>query len=437
MQIPFLGLDLLYPRNLLWVVPGVLLLILFARGGFISLRGDKGSVHRRFVTRLRSFAPSLLLFLALCALGLGLADLGGGVTRVSSVESTSRIVVTQDQSGSMYNGWSSALTCMFRGDEDIVARFPEFDLTGESPTSVGDPLIDRDLKRAWRKQQSMLALPNNPRIEGSCMALEALLDGLEERALRTDGSVRHHVAFLRFADKSILQEPFTTDYSHLRALISEHDWRASENYQDVGSGTSLNVALFDMLLVALRRHMDAEAGVTPIPEAVTNVLFGRVLTDPRDSGEIESVIALYPDLFGKLREELADTSLVVITDATDGASRWNQSPSLAKMLRLARALSVSVYVISTEEDDAEFRAALEATGTPDRPGGFFLTNKVDGYGSMRDDMRTILDRAFVRMHERVETKRNSYAEYCFGIALLFLCLAYFVKEGPLGRSLTG
>ncbi len=437
MYFPTLGaFDVLYPWNLLWVIPGVLLLVL-SRGGFVRLGSGLGPSQPLLLTRLRALSPSLFLFAAWVALGLGLADLGGGYTKVTTQESVSRIVVTQDQSGSMYTGYTPMLQCVLRGDSEMVARYSAFGLSGDVPPSVGDKATDRELRKAWNKNQSIAALPERPRIEGSCAALETLLDDLEARAARPEGSVHHEVAFLRFADTSILQEPFTTDYGHLRNFLSEHNWSAPEHLRSIGSGTSLHFALYDMFLVALRRHVDAEEGVVSIPPEVSNELLGRALANSRDSGEIESLVAQYPELFRKLGEELADTSFVVITDATDGSSRWNQSPSVEKMLKLAGVLHMPVYVISTEQDDAQLRAAIESTGTKERPGGYFVTNKLEGYASMKDDMKTILDRAFVRKQERIAMERRSYAAWCFGAALFFLCLAFFLKEGPLGRSLTG
>ncbi|OGZ06643.1 MAG: hypothetical protein A3C93_00110 [Candidatus Lloydbacteria bacterium RIFCSPHIGHO2_02_FULL_54_17] len=437
MTLPYLGtFDVLYPWNLLWVIPGVLLL-LFHRGGFVRFGSGMGPSRLHFLTRLRSLAPSLLLFVAWVALGFGLADLGGGYTKVTTEESVSRIVVTQDQSGSMYTSVVPMLQCVLKGDLEMVARYSAFDLSGEVPPSTGDKTTDRELRKAWSKNLSIAALPERPRIEGSCAALETLLDDLKERAARPEGSVHHEVAFLRFADTSILQEPFTTDYGHLRDFLSEHNWSAPEHLRSIGSGTSLHFALYDMFLVALRRHIDAEPGVTAIPPEVSNELLGRALANSRDSGEVDSLVAQYPELFRKLGLELADTSLVVITDATDGSSRWVQSPSVEKMLKLAGVFHIPVYIISTEQDDAELRAAVESTGTKERPGGYFVTNKLEGYASMKDDMKTILDRAFVRKQERVAVERRSHAAWCFGAALALLCLAFFLKEGPLGRSLTG
>jgi len=53
----------------------------------------------------------------------------------------------------------------------------------------------------------------------------------------------------------------------------------------------------------------------------------------------------------KLSEELSDTSLVIITDASGTGGNWNQKLSLGKMIRLAGMFHMPVYEISTESDD--------------------------------------------------------------------------------------
>lgn len=435
MNFPYLGvLSLAHPWYLLWVVPGFFLLML-AHGGSVRLGGEIANARSLFVTRLRAYLPLACLFATVTALGLGFAGLRGGFVQTITEESSSRLIVTQDQSGSMYNvSDGRPLHCLFRGEAETAEHYSGHDLTESEPPRTGERKKDLELEGLWAKNSSIVSLPQNARIEGACVALETLLYGLEERTERSKGSVRHEVAFLRFADTSVLQEPFTTDYAHLRKLISEHNWRDAG--AEVGSSTNLHLALYDMFLVALRRHIDAEPGVTPIPEAVVEELLGSALADPKDTGEIEQLVKRFPELFRKLGDELADTSLVVITDATGGIT-WSNTPSAEKLFHLARIFHMPVYVISTEVDDVLFRQAVEATGTPEHPGGFFVTNKLGDYQSMKDDMQLILDRALARKQAYVREHRESYSDWCFGAAFFFLSLAFFLKEGPLGRSLTG
>lgn len=423
------GFDIAHPWYLLALVPGIAL-FLIRRGGFVRI-SSREPARQLWKTQLRTFAPTVSLVIAMIAAGLALSDFGREQASVETRELVSRIIVTQDQSGSMYGGgYTRPVVCWFEEDEALVREFADYDLTRDDPPQTGDRALDARLRRAWMKSRAPSNMQALPRISGSCGALEALLNELDTRA--KTGRAPHQVAFLRFADNSVIHEPFTNDYRHIRDSISYHDWYNS----DVGGGTSLHVAFYDMLLTAFRRHIDAEAGVTPIPGNIFNRMMGEALLHPDDSGEIDVLVREEPELFGKLADELADTVLIMITDATE-PSMWGRSPSITKMFRLARYMRIPIYVISTEEDDQKFREAAESTGTPERPGAFFVVNKAEGYGSMRNEMKKIIDRAFVRTEVGTESRRISYASLCAGLAFFFLCLALGLRESAIGRSITG
>lgn len=439
MDIPLLGtLDLSHPWYLLAALPP--LILLFVRsGGFIRLTGGGRPL---LATRLRSALPLAFLAGSIVAASLALAGIGGGYApETRSRDLVGRILVTQDQSGSMFTtveGKSSSfpsmpspLRCIFSDEAAAIAR--EEIATLPAPPSGGSPSEDARLRRLWSGAWSLEILTAYPRIDGSCKAAEALLDELERRASAPQG-VRHEVGYARFGTTSAIHEPLTSDYRHLRNALSSMDWRDSD--ASIGSATNINLAFYDLFMTALRRHIDAEEGVTPIPGALTNEIMASAVHRSGPPEEIDEILARHAGLAEKLRAELADTTIILITDI-DGVGLWYTLPSLPKMFRVAERLGMPVFVLSTEADDQELRKVLPQTGTPERPGEFILLNKLEGYASMADVIRMILDRTLTRRKEEVVMVRKNYAPLAAGIALLLAVASFLMRESAFGRRLTG
>lgn len=440
MEIPFLGtVDFAHPWYLAAGLPP--LLLLFVRsGGFIRIAGD---IRRpALATRLRFVLPLLFLAAAIVAASLALAGIGGGYTReVRTRDLVGRILVTQDQSGSMFTILGSRnatvpvmpapLRCVFA---DEVAEIAREGMTAlPEPPSGNSPFENARLYRLWSGAWSLETLPKYPRIDGSCKAAEALLDELSRRVTSSQG-VHHEVGYARFATTSVIHEPLTIDYQHLRRALSSMDWRSAD--ASIGASTNINLALYDLFMAAFRRHIDAEPPATPIPGTLLNELMVNAVNRHGPPEVIDDILARYSGIAEKLRAELSDTVIILITDA-ETVAPFNELPSLGRMLRIAERFGIPVFILSTEGDNLELRQTLPLTGTPERPGAFFLLNKLEGYASMADDMRTILDRALTRRREEVVVVRKNYAPLAAGIAVLLAVASFLMKESAFGRRVTG
>lgn len=430
-----------HPWFIIVAVPGFVLLFL-RRGGSLRVSGWRETTRISPGTRARILLPKIWAFIVLSALALGVAEFGKGYTTETITRLSTRVITALDQSGSMSTGPNDSqsgafaaaqttplrLRCVFKEEREELAK-------ANLPPGIGEsdvPPTDAKLWQAWEAVRSIDALPRYPRIEGACAALELLFDTVKAHAKDPGSRTKHQLAFVRFGGSSALQEPLTSDYAHAIASVSDMNWLGNE----VGFSTNTHLAVYDLMQIALKRHVNGTEGFTQLPSDVSIPLLGRALERESDPEVLESIVRSRPQLIAKLATELPDTALVIVTDATSEEAVWKEPISLRRLFRLAEVFRMPVYVISTESYDKLFDEAVKKTGTPERRGEFLQVNKIDGYQSMARLMAHILDRALARTNVEFVTHKESYGTP-LGWVALFATLAWFLlSELAFGRTLT-
>jgi hypothetical protein len=436
-----------HPWLIIFALPGLALLFL-RRGGSLRMSGLRGGTRISAGTRARILLPRISAFIVLLALALGAAGLGKEyVTDVVKRLST-RIIVALDQSGSMsteqdnvQTGPTSILAslaggmrermrlrCVFKDQREELAQrnLPPDIMRSDRPPA------DATLWQAWETSRSIDELPHYPRIEGACRALELLFDTVAAHAKEPGSKAKHQLAFVRFGSSSAMQEPLTSDYAHAIASVSNMDWLGTE----VGFSTNTHLAVYDLMQIALKRHLDGTEGFTQFPSDVSAPLLDRALLRDTDPEVLENLARSHSELIATLATELVDTALIIITDATSEESIWKEQLSLGRLFRLAELFHMPVYVISTESYDKLFDDAVKRTGTPERRGEFLQLNKIDGYRSTSRLMERILDRALARTNVEYVTHKEDYGTTLGWIALIATFAWFLLSELAFGRTLT-
>ena len=429
-----------HPWFIIFALPGFVLLFL-RRGGSLRISGLRETTRISRGTRARILLPKIWAFIVLFALALGAAEFGKGYATETIKRLSTRVITALDQSGSMSTGPNDSqsgafaavqttplrLRCVFKEERDELARTPP---SGIVESDV--PPTDAKLWQAWEALRSIDALPRYPRIEGACAALEVLFATVKAHANDPGSRTKHQLSFVRFGGSSALQEPLTSDYAHAIASVSDMNWLGNE----VGFSTNTHLAVFDLIKIALKRHLDGTEGFTQIPSDVSIPLLDRALQRESEPEVLEGIVRSHPQLIAKLAAELVDTSLVIVTDATSEEAVWKEPLSLGRLFRLAELFHIPVYVISTESYDKLFDDAVKKTGTPERRGEFLQLNKIDGYQSMALMMAHILDRALARTNVEFVTYIESYGTPLGWIALIATLAWFFLSELAFGRTLT-
>lgn len=354
------------------------------------------------------FAPPRLFFaVALVALVVALGDPVRGFTSVTEDAEADRIIASVDNSSSMY------------GFAD------------------GDPIFctDDGLEYAY------------PRIYVGCRALHRFIDTVENAALRQKGDARHLIGIIRFALYSKVQSYPTNDYVRLRIDVDEMNWRLRG---DLGIYTEIHSALRDMFLMALERNRSTVGGdMTHLTMEDMNTLARSLKPNKTGRNLSPSVDRFSPprallEKLARIKEELRDTIFVIFTDAHPGQleERLHKNPvSFQKLIELAALLELPVYIISTDEPNAEFQRLMRQTGFgpeggPDR--GDFYTIKQGGginLDSVDALVMKILETRLGRTVPVVVERRESYAHIAVLIALTLILCGVLWRETVL-RSLT-
>lgn len=395
----FWGIEVGFPVALL------LLLIVFL-GAFLSWRAQpavekawSGTRETSLSSRLRNTLPRICFALGAIFIVLGLADVARRYTVTEHRYMTNRLIVTLDNSSSMYN------------------------------FGYGDPIhcADQDLKRTY------------PRIWGACLAMARLIDETEEYAKKKHAEDRKdQIAILRFGLNSFVESYATSDYDRLRAIMKKLNWRDPRT----GIFTEIHLALWDMYQVALQRNARGTEGFQSFSEE-ERLLLARSLSP--EGLEVRYHVPL--SLEGKLRAmraDLRDTAFIIISDAQEGQfeQRLDKAPvSLVKMMQLAEYLEVPVYVVSIYADNERVRKLASQTGYGPmggkNRGAFYLLKGEKNFADMGAIVDKILSARF-RFDSRLsELRRESFASLCALLALILIGTGLLLSLSPWGRVLSG
>ena len=349
---------------------------------------DKG---RRALEKIRFGLPYFFSFFALLALALALADATRSYQSSVQELKTHRIFISVDSSSSMT--W---------GSDTPPAGF------------------------AGCQKNSELY----PRIDGACKALRRLIDDVEKFSRKKGpGEEKDKIGIIQFAANSYVISYPTNDYDLLKEKARQMVWRKEGDYgynQHLGIFTNIHLAVWDMFLMAFERNIKKDAGGTFISgsdlrELAKSLVPGKDFTPPKTLKE----------KLKKIKEEISDAVLIVITDAY--VSQINQTLnagpySLRNELKLAAHINLPIYFISTDEFHLEAKKLAVSTG------GDFVVIR-GGLANMANIVSDILKKRFASRVQIKITRRESYAELFALMALIFISTSLLLKQ-TISRSLT-
>jgi hypothetical protein len=360
----------------------------------------EGEARVTFFSRLRIFLPRFCFALASILIVLAMADITRSFVVVSEQLAVNRLIVTLDNSSSMYN---------FKGSDPAPIR-----------------CTDKQLKYEF------------PRIWNACRAMSQLIDATEAYAKKKGEQRQDKIALLRFGLNSFVEVYGTSDYHRVRKVMSELNWRDPRT----GVFTEIHLALWDMFQVALQKNFRSAKGSVSFDERDRHALLRSLYPEGLDvryhqPTDIKSKLI-------ELRKDLSDTAFIIITDAHEGQfdGRLDKPPvSLVKMMQLAEYLEVPVYVISINADHERIRKLAEKTGKGpiggSGRGAFYLLKGEKNYEHMDVIISDILSARFHVDSTHEEVQRESYTSQFAMCAAIFLLLGTILACTRFGRMLTG
>lgn len=395
-------------RNLWWflaLIPLALGLFLRTRKYYVVklhsyLLAEK---RGRIRTKIRFALPSFFEAIGLILFVIALADLTLAHRSVTEKATTHRFISWVDSSSSMTwkqkPGWSGVI-----------------------PSAI--PCKGKDVKFF-------------PRIDGACRALYRIVEEVEQAVKEKGRNEKDLIGIGQFATDSFVVSYFSSDYARLRDKIDRMSLRSQGI---LGIYTNIHLGMWDMYLMILDRNTKKDSGLTYLTGREMLVL-ARSL-EPGRSGANYIPPSELIEKFLKLRAELKDTVLIMITDALvhQVDNVLNVPPySLKKMLELASFLEMPVYFISTDEFHMELKRLARATGSGPvggkQRGDFLVVKKERDYYNIGELVANILrERLGMVVFVPVE-RRESYAEWFMALGLTSLVIAVVLRQ-TISRSFT-
>lgn len=362
---------------------------LFAKGA-LRIRRIARSINYGVAPACRFTAPVLL--------ALVLADITRAYVFTADKQTAHRILVLVDSSSSMYgfiqSGFKS-ITCKTNGDFF-------------------------------------------PRIRGACQALYQLLEELKKSSIAKGPAAKDLVAVGQFATQSYVVSYPTDDYSRLRERIDRLEF-----YSDaiLGIGTNMHLAIWDMYLMALDRNRDRRSGRTYLSDDELRKIGLSLAPGPRDSALVFP-LKLQKKL-EKIREELRDTTFIVITDALMRylvyRVEWEGPQSIRRQMQFGEYLQTPWYFLSTDEFYPELARIARLTGYGPaggkNRGNFLMVKRESDFAHMRELMSHILQsRLGTAVPVKVERRESWAGPFAFAILILLSISVLWNKL--FSRSLT-
>lgn len=395
-SIELFGIEILFwPAFLLAIL--IILGVWGASSRTAIVKAWEGRARATLPTRLRIVIPRTLLALGVVAIVFALADVTRKYVVTNEVLSVNRLIVTLDNSSSMYN---------FGGGGPIYCA-------------------DRELKIAY------------PRIWNACRAMDQIVLGVESYAKKKGEDRQDKIAILRFGLNSFVELYPSSDYERVRRVMSKVNWRDPRT----GIYTEIHLALWDMYQIALQRNFRGAKDNTALTEA-DRAMLAKALRPEGFTVPFHPPRAIEQKLIA-LRKDLRDTALIIISDAQEGQfdGRLNKDPvSLIKMMQLAKFIELPVYIISIYNDHELVRKLAGETGFgpqggPDR-GAFYLLRDEKDYAHMDEIVGNVLARRFRPDSQRQDVFRESYAPAFALVGLLLISLGTILTYSRFGRVLT-
>lgn len=276
-----------------------------------------------------------------------------------------------------------------------------------------------------------------PRIDGACQALYRIVEEVGQAVKKKSRNERDLIGIGQFATNSFVVSYPSSDYASLREKIDRMNLKSPGI---LGIYTNMHLGMWDMYLMILDRNMKKDSGLTYLTGREMLVL-ARSLEPGRSGANYVPPSELREKLL-KLRAELKDTVLILITDAlVHQMSNVLDIPpySLKKMLELATFLEMPVYFISTDEFHAELKRLARATGSGPvggkQRGDFLVVKKERDYYSIGELIANVIrERLNMTVFVHVE-RRESYAEWFMALGLTSLVIAVVLQQ-TISRSLT-
>lgn len=352
--------------------------------------------------RVRHGIPSFLFLLAALSMVLALADLTRTYTVVEDKKTVNRILITIDNSSSMYKFGNPPRESIYCTDNDTERTFPNIGI--------------------------------------ACRALYRLIEDTQKFSEAHPEKGKDRIGILRFALYSKVHSYPTSNYELLHRMIDEMNWKQENT---LGVHTEVHLALWDLYLMAFKRNTNLEEGFTPLTAGDVKALALALYPNPNVGAPLQIPPTLEEKLLA-IKEELRDTFFIIFTDASRGQlpNRFNKEPlSFKKMIDLAQFLELPIYIISSEADDALFKEQVRKTGFGEKPGeyrGDFLVVKRSGIAhldSMAALTSTVLEKRFGRTIPAIVEQRKSYSWHLTLLALTLLVLGLVSRE-TLVRSLS-
>lgn len=401
------GTEVRLPWAILLLIPPLLALFLRAppRSSLPKAlsRGDTDD------GRIRIWVLRAAIFSALLSMVAASLDITRAYVLERKVHLKNRVIAAVDVSGSMF------IRGTYRGN---VSGWGGFEYgSGTAPVvKCSDEILEFTF----------------PRIFGACRLLRRTIDRIEAHGKATGDESKHEFGLMRFADNTAIDHYPTSDLSRARRTLESIDWMKTNG---IGAGTSLHYAVWALMSVALERNRSGRDGATILTDEEILTLERSLAPDQGADGYLPPD-EIRPKL-DKIKEELRDTALVVVTDADGIESTINIYPySIAKMLRLARYLEVPYHFISIAADAPTLKGYALETGTIAAPGGFMVVPNEDSLAGMEVMLDGMLATRLARAEMRGVEVRKSFAPLFAQLALGCILLAIFMRETSFARSFT-